>query len=78
MAKRELPKIAADDTRDLVFFDETALTLRGVVPYRWQPIGERWFRSAAVPIRAYRHSAFKSLTGRFAAIFIAAPSTARQ
>lgn len=41
MAKRELAKIAADDTRDLVFFDETALTLRGVVPYGWQPIGER-------------------------------------
>ena len=40
-AKRELTKIASDGDRDLVFFDESALTLRGVVPYGWQPVGER-------------------------------------
>ena len=40
-AKRELTKIASDGDRDLVFFDESALTLRGVVPYGWQPMGER-------------------------------------
>jgi transposase len=42
-AQRELKKLASDPSCNLVSFDEAALSLRGVVPYGWQPVGERKF-----------------------------------
>ena len=42
-AKRKLAKLVASDSRQVVYFDESAMTLRAVVPYGWQPIGERQF-----------------------------------
>ena len=40
-AKRKINKLIAEPNRDVFFFDESALTLRGVVPYGWQPLGKR-------------------------------------
>ena len=40
-AQAELKHLASDADQDVVYFDEAAMTLRGVVPYGWQPIGER-------------------------------------
>ena len=42
-AQRDLKKLISDGESDFVFFDESASTLRGVVPYGWQPVGERGF-----------------------------------
>ncbi|TWU01007.1 IS630 family transposase [Stieleria varia] len=40
-AKRKIANLAARPDRDVYYFDESALTLREVVPYGWQPVGER-------------------------------------
>jgi len=40
-AKKEIGKISQPSDRDVIYFDEAAMTLRGVVPYGWQPIGQR-------------------------------------
>ncbi len=40
-AKREITRLVEDPKCHVVYFDEAALTLRGVVPYGWQPEGQR-------------------------------------
>ena len=41
-AKRTIARMLGHKRRRHFFFDEAAITLRGVVPYAWQPIGRRW------------------------------------
>jgi transposase len=50
-AKRELAKIASDGDDDLVFFDESALTLRGVVQSRAE-CDRRFLEKTQVPMDA--------------------------
>ena len=56
-AQRELKKLVSDGESDFVFFDESALTLRGVVPYGWQPVGERGF----VPVSGGSYPSLQTL-----------------
>ena len=41
-AKRTIARMLGHRRRNHFFFDEAAITLRGVVPYARQPIGRRW------------------------------------
>jgi transposase len=56
-AQRELKKLISNRDGELVFFDESALTLRGVVPYGWQPVGERRF----VPVSGSSYPSLQTL-----------------
>jgi len=40
-AKKEIAKLVQSPNQHVIYFDEAAMTLRGVVPYGWQPIGQR-------------------------------------
>lgn len=40
-AQREIAQLLGETDVDVVYFDEAGMTLRGVVPYGWQPIGVR-------------------------------------
>lgn len=42
LAKEELAEFIAEPDLDVVYFDEAGFSLKGVVPYGWQPIGERY------------------------------------
>lgn len=41
LARQELAELLEEPERDVVYFDEAGLSLKGVVPYGWQPVGER-------------------------------------
>jgi transposase len=56
-AQRELKRLISNCDSDFVFFDESALTLRGVVPYGWQPVGERKF----VPVSGSSYPSLQTL-----------------
>lgn len=40
-AQRELQKMLTEPNLEVVYFDEAGFSLKGVVPYGWQPLGER-------------------------------------
>lgn len=40
-ARQELAELLEEPELDVVYFDEAGLSLKGVVPYGWQPVGER-------------------------------------
>lgn len=40
-AQKQIKRLSRSQNRDVIYFDEAAMTLRGVVPYGWQPIGRR-------------------------------------
>ena len=42
IAQQELAELIADPGLDVVDFDESGFSLKGVVPYGWQPIGQRY------------------------------------
>lgn len=42
LAKEELAEFLAEPDLDVVYFDEAGFSLKGVVPYGWQPIGQRY------------------------------------
>ncbi len=42
LAKEELAEFLAEPDLNVVYFDEAGFSLKGVVPYGWQPIGERY------------------------------------
>lgn len=41
LAREELAELLDEPELDVVYFDEAGLSLKGVVPYGWQPVGER-------------------------------------
>lgn len=41
LAKEELAELLEEPALDVVYFDESGFSLKGVVPYGWLPIGER-------------------------------------
>jgi len=56
-AKREITVRISRPDHDVFYFDESALTLRGVVPYGWQPVGERM----DVPVTGGSHPSLQAL-----------------
>ena len=42
IAQQELAELIAEPGLDVVYFDESGFSLKGVVPYGWQPIGQRY------------------------------------
>ncbi len=42
VAKEELSELIAEPDLNVVYFDEAGFSLKGVVPYGWQPTGERY------------------------------------
>lgn len=42
LAREELSELLNEPELDIVYFDEAGLSLKGVVPYGWQPVGERF------------------------------------
>jgi len=42
VAQQELAELIAEPGLDVVYFDESGFSLKGVVPYGWQPIGQRY------------------------------------
>ena len=57
LAEQEIAELEALPDVDVVYFDEAAFNRRGVVPYAWQPIGER----LSVPIGPSSRSGFSVL-----------------
>ena len=41
LAREELSELLVEPDLEVVYFDEAGLSLKGVVPYGWQPVGER-------------------------------------
>lgn len=41
VAREELAELLEEPSLDVVYFDESGFSLKGVIPYGWQPIGER-------------------------------------
>jgi transposase len=42
LAREELAELLKEPGLDVVYFDEAGLSLKGVVPYGWQPVAERF------------------------------------
>jgi len=42
LAQQELAELIAEPELNVVYFDEAGFSLKGVVPYGWQPIGQRY------------------------------------
>lgn len=42
LAQQELAELVADPELNVVYFDEAGFSLKGVVPYGWQPTGQRY------------------------------------
>lgn len=57
LAQEELAEMIEEPDADVVYFDEAAFSLQGVVPYGWQPIGER----LEVPVSGARSPSVQAL-----------------
>lgn len=57
IAQEELAEMLEEPDLDVVYFDETGFTLKGIVPYGWQPIGER----LEVPVTGAHGSSVQAL-----------------
>jgi len=42
LAQEELAELIAEPELNVVYFDEAGFSLKGVVPYGWQPVGKRY------------------------------------
>lgn len=57
LAREELAELLAEPGLNVVYFDEAGFSLKGVVPYGWQPVGER----SEVPVTGAHGSTIQAL-----------------